>query len=149
MKSARHAMIYELVNSIDVETQDELAALLKERGFVVTQATVSRDIKELRLVKTLTHEGRYKYIVSETGDSGLQNRFATILSHSFVSIERSGNIIVIKTLTGTAGAAAEAIDSLKWKEILGSVAGDNAIFIVIREDIDADELIERFKSLIK
>ena len=124
MKTKRHAMIIKIIASRDVETQEELARLLGEQGFQVTQATVSRDIKELRLIKVLTSEGHYKYATVE-------------------------HLIVIKTISGSASVAGEAIDSLKWPEIAGSIAGDNTIFVAIREGKNAAEIIKRFQKMMK
>lgn len=149
MKAARHAMILELIEQFDVETQDELAELLKTHNFSVTQATVSRDIKELRLIKALSENGTYKYATVDKTESGLQERFIRIFSHSVVSITSAGNIIVIKTITGSASAAAEAVDSMKWSEIAGSIAGDNTIFIAVKDTKFVPEIIKRFQVMLK
>lgn len=149
MKAARHAMILELIEQFDIETQDELAEHLRKHNFVVTQATVSRDIKELRLIKALTEDGSYKYATVDKAEAGLQDRFIRIFSHSVVSITVAGHIIVIKTITGSASAAAEAVDSMKWSEIAGTIAGDNTIFIAVKDAKLAPELIKRFQAMLK
>ncbi|MDL2258549.1 arginine repressor [Eubacteriales bacterium OttesenSCG-928-K08] len=149
MKAARHAMILELIEQYDIETQDELAAYLREHNFVVTQATVSRDIKELRLIKALSENGSYKYATVDKAETGLQDRFIRIFSHSVVSITSAGNLIVIKTITGSASAAAETVDSMKWNEVAGSIAGDNTIFIAIKDQRLVPEIIKRFQSMLK
>ncbi len=149
MKAARHAMILELIEQYDVETQDELAEHLRQHNFSVTQATVSRDIKELRLIKALSDTGTYKYATVDKAETGLQERFNRIFSQSVVSINSAGNLIVIKTITGTASAAAETVDSLKWKEIVGTIAGDNTIFIAVKDVKMVTELIKRFQSILK
>ena len=149
MKTKRHAMIIKIIASRDVETQEELARLLGEQGFQVTQATVSRDIKELRLIKVLTSEGRYKYATVEKAESDLQERFNRIFSSSVLSVNSSGNLIVIKTISGSASVAGEAIDSLKWPEVAGSIAGDNTIFVAIREGKNTAEIIKRFQKMMK
>jgi transcriptional regulator, ArgR family len=134
MKIARHAKILEIISEKEIETQEELAAELQKQGIDVTQATVSRDIKELRLIKVLTEDGkRYKYAPRGKVDGHITDRLMTLLSESIVSVDYAGNIIVIKTLSGTAPAAAEAIDTLNWKNIVGTLAGDNTIFVLVEK----------------
>lgn len=147
MKPARHALIIELISNYSVETQYDLAKLLREHGIHVTQATVSRDIKELRLVKVLMDNGRYKYATSDVTKTGLQDRFMKIFSHSVTSLTLAGNLIIVKTITGTAAASAEAIDSLEWDEVAGTVAGDNTVFVAIKDDGLVEEVLSRFKEL--
>ena len=149
MKAKRHAMIIRLITTQNVETQEELARLLGAQGFSVTQATVSRDIKELRLIKVLTGDGRYKYATVEKAESDMQERFIRLFANCAVSITAAGNLIVIKTMAGSASVAGEAIDSLKWSEIAGTIAGDNTIFVAVREGKNVQELIKRFQKLIK
>jgi len=143
----RHAMILEIIESKDIETQEELAEELKNHGVRVTQATVSRDIKELRLLKVLAENGGYKYATAERAEKGMSERFIRIFSESVLSIVGAKNLIVIKTLPASANAAAEAIDSLKWPEIIGCIAGDNTIFVVAQTDEVVDTVIGRFRSL--
>ena len=112
----------------------------------MTQATVSRDIKELHLIKAAAPSGSYKYALPDIRENGLNDRLIRILSDSLVHIDYSGNIIVVKTLSGSANIAAEALDSLSWPEIIGSIAGDNTIFIVVRESSSAFEIAERIKK---
>ena len=147
MKPARHALIIELISNYSVETQYDLAKLLREHGIHVTQATVSHDIKELRLVKVLMDNGRYKYATSDVTKTGLQDRFMKIFSHSVTSLTSAGNLIIVKTITGTAAASAEAIDSLEWDEVAGTVAGDNTVFVAIKDDGLVEEVLSRFKEL--
>lgn len=149
MKSKRHAMILKLIASENIETQQELAGMLSAQGFDVTQATVSRDIKELRLIKVLTGDGRYKYATVERAESDMQERFINLFSSCVISITSAGNIIVIKTMAGSASVAAEAIDSMKWNEIAGSIAGDNTIFVAIREGKSIGDVIKKFQKMIK
>ena len=149
MKSVRHAMILQLIDSMDIETQEELAEELKRHGMSVTQATVSRDITELRLVKELSDKGRYKYASSERGDRGHNNRFIRIFAESVITISSAENLIVIKTLSASAAAAAEAIDNLKWPEIVGTLAGDNTIFVALKSAGMVDQVSERFRGLMK
>lgn len=150
MKIARHAKILEIISEKEIETQEELAAELQKQGIDVTQATVSRDIKELRLIKVLTEDGkRYKYAPMGKVDGHITDRLMTLLSESIVSVDYAGNIIVIKTLSGTAPAAAEAIDTLNWKNIVGTLAGDNTIFVLVRNEEAVQELLEKFRKLVK
>ena len=132
MKSARHNLILEIIEDKDIETQEELAEELKNHGVKVTQATVSRDIKELRLLKVLSENGGYKYATVERAEKGLNERFIRILTESIVNMEAVGNLMVIKTLSASAAAACEAIDSMKWNEVLGTIAGDNTVLIIGR-----------------
>lgn len=147
MKYSRHAKILEIIEGHEIETQEELAEYLKRNGFNVTQATVSRDIKELRLIKVLTKNGRYKYAAIKQQESVISDRLIKIFKDSVLSIDYSGNIIVIKTLSGAANAAAEAIDVLDIKDIVGTIAGDNTIFILVKENADKDDIMDQFKKL--
>lgn len=149
MKSARQTAILELIEKNVVETQDDLAGKLKEHGFQVTQATVSRDIKELRLIKVLSDSGVYKYATVDKAEAGLKDRFINIFAHSVVSVTSTGNLIIIKTLSGSANAASEAIDSMRWSEIAGTIAGDNTIFIAVKDIESVPELQKRFNSMMK
>lgn len=149
MKSVRHAMILELIESQDIETQEELAEQLKRHGVRVTQATVSRDIKELRLVKVLSDNGGYKYATGERAEQGVNDRFIRIFSESVLSMNGANNLIVIKTLTASAAAAAEAIDGLKWPEVLGTLAGDNTILVILQSDEQVEGVLARFKKLMR
>lgn len=149
MKSARHGLILEIIEQKNIETQEELAEELKNRGVKVTQATVSRDIKELRLLKVLSEHGGYKYATVERAEKGMSERFIRILSESIISIDTVNNLIVVKTLTASANAACEAIDSMKWSEVLGTIAGDNTLLIITRSEDAAAALIARFNNLIQ
>ena len=149
MKSMRHNLILEIIESKDIETQEELADELKRRNIKVTQATVSRDIKELRLVKALADGGKYKYATVERAEKGMSDRFIRILSESVMSIEVAGNLMVIKTISASASAASEAIDSMKWPEVLGTIAGDNTILVIARSEAVVESLRQRFDALIK
>lgn len=149
MKSMRHNIILEIIESKDIETQEELAEELKRRNIKVTQATVSRDIKELRLVKALADGGKYKYATVERAEKGMSDRFIRILSESIMSIESANNLMVIKTLSASASVAGEAIDSMKWPEVLGTISGDNTILVIARSDAAVESLRQRFDALIK
>ena len=149
MKSTRHNLILEIIENKDIETQEELAAELKSHGVKVTQATVSRDIKELRLLKVLSENGGYKYATVERAEKGMNDRFARILAESIVSVECVGNLMVIKTLPASAAAAGEAVDSMKWNEVLGTIAGDNTLLIIGRSAEAIESLQSRFNNLNK
>ena len=149
MKTKRHDMISKLIASENVETQEDLASRLRELGFPVTQATVSRDIKELRLIKVLTPEGKYKYATVEKAEADMQERFIRMFSNCVLTVSSAGNLIVIKTITGSAPAAAEAVDSLKWPDILGTIAGDNTIFIAVRDGRSVSDIIRKFQKMLK
>lgn len=150
MKASRQAMILELIEQHEIETQEELAEYLRQHNYKVTQATVSRDIKELRLIKSLSEDGlAYKYATVDNAETGLQERFNRIFSQSVVSITSAGNLIVIKTITGSASASAEAVDSMRWPEIAGTIAGDNTIFIAVRDQKIVPEIIKRFQTMLK
>ncbi len=141
-------MILEIIEAKNIETQEELAEELRHHGVNVTQATVSRDIKELRLLKVLSDNGGYRYATAERAEKGINDRFIRIFSESVMSIAGAGNLIVLKTLSASAPSAAEAIDSLKWPEIIGTIAGDNTILVIIKNIEDVDEVIARFRELI-
>lgn len=134
MKNKRHEEILKIINEKNVETQDELCILLKEAGFDITQATVSRDIKQLNLIKIKgSATGKQKYIQEKVQNTELNDKLVRVLQDSIVSMEDAQNILVIKTVSGMAMAAAAAIDSLNIKEIVGSIAGDDTIMCVVKD----------------
>jgi len=149
MKNARQTAILSLIEQNDIETQEELAGKLREMGIVVTQATVSRDIKELRLLKVLSSKGGYKYATADKAEHGLSDRFVRMFVDSVLSITFAGNIIVIKTLSGSANVAAEAVDSMRWPEILGTMAGDNTILCIVHNEQEAEKVVDRFQEMLK
>ena len=149
MKNARQTAILSIIEQYDVETQEELAGRLKEMGIVVTQATVSRDIKELRLLKVLSGSGGYKYATADKAEHGLSERFVRMFRDSVLSIDFAGHIVVVKTLAGSANAAAEAIDSMHLPEILGTMAGDNTILVIVHNDAEAAQIVKRFHDMLK
>lgn len=149
MKNARQTAILSIIEQYDVETQEELAARLRDMGILVTQATVSRDIKELRLLKVLSAKGGYKYATADKAENGLSDRFVRMFVDSVLSITYAGNIIVIKTLSGSANVAAEAIDSMRWPEILGTMAGDNTILAIVHDETEAAKTVDRFMEMLK
>ena len=147
MKSIRHAMILEIIENKDIETQSELAEELQKHGVKVTQATVSRDIKDLKLIKALSENGGYKYATADRAEKGLSERMIRIFTESVLSITAAENIIVIKTLSGSDSAAAETVDSLHWPEIIGTLAGDNTIFVVVQTKEKVPGVINRFQAM--
>lgn len=149
MKIARHAKLLELIEQQEIETQEELSLALKELGVDVTQATISRDIKDLRLVKVLGRTGKYKYALMKDQANFINERLMKIFSQTILSIDYSGNIIVLKTFSGAANAACEAIDAFGIEHIIGTIAGDNTIFVLVREDTDIEKVIEKFKKMLE
>jgi transcriptional regulator of arginine metabolism len=141
-------MKLELVDKEVVETQEDLSRKLSERGFMVTQATISRDIKELRLVKVTSNSGRHKYAASSVSqDSGFSSRLRTIFRESVTKIESAQNIVVIKTLPGLAPAACSAIDSMNLSYVVGTLAGDDTAFLVIRDSVKAASFVEEINAI--
>lgn len=147
MKYNRHSKILEIIENNIIDTQEELVERLKKMGMDVTQATVSRDIKELRLTKVLTDDGRYKYASITQSENTISNKLLKVFTESYVSGDYANNIAVIKTLPGMAQAAASAVDSMKWAEIIGTIAGDDTILVVCRAEQIAEKFIERINRM--
>jgi len=150
MKKIRHQAILELIENNKITTQEELQELLKSKGFDVTQATVSRDIKELMLVKRLNSKGEYSYSLP----ARIKNeeiKFKSIFTQSVLDVDFAGNIIVVKCFAGTANAACAAIDSNSrgFKAIVGTIAGDDSFFILCRTPEDAERISETIKSMLE
>ena len=148
MKTTRQAKILELIQKKDVETQEELSAYLEKEGFQVTQATVSRDIRELKLTKISTDNGRQKYAVITDADSNMMEKYARVLREGFLSVDAAENIVVIKTVSGMAGAVAAA-DAMRMQEIVGSLAGDDTILCVIRTSDDAVHIMKKLRKIVE
>ncbi len=148
MKIARHAKILELIENYDIETQDELAQKLREEGFMVTQATVSRDIREMKLTKIATEKGRQKYSAISGTDTEITERLTRVFKEAVVKIDFAQNIIVIKTLEGMGMAVGVALDNMQNTEILGTIAGDDTVFCVVRTHNQAAAIIERLYRII-
>lgn len=148
MKGNRQSLISEIITNQIIRTQEELAEALQERGISVTQATISRDIKEMHLVKGLSDDGSYRYLLGEQGDSGVSDRLIRMLMDSVVSMDSASNLIVVRTLSGSAHVAGEAIDNLKWPEIVGTIAGDNTILVIVRSQEYVAEIIDRFNGIL-
>lgn len=149
MKKVRLGKILEIIEKYDVETQEELAAYLREAGYDVTQATVSRDIRELKLSKVPTGGGRQKYIAIKQDDSHLGDRYIRVLKDGFASMDMAQNILVIKTVSGMAMAVAAAIDAMKFKEIVGSIAGDDTIMMAVRTVEETQILMDKIRNMIE
>ena len=149
MKAKRQALIREIVENQSIQTQEELADALARHGMVVTQATVSRDIKEMHLLKVLSEEGGYRYATMDKSEQGMNERLIRMLSDSVVDMSSANNLIVIHTLPGSAHVAGEAVDSLRWPEVLGTIAGDNTILVIVRSNEDVDAVMRRFRGIIR
>lgn len=148
MKVNRHAKIVELINKYQIETQEELAEYLNKSGFKVTQATVSRDIRDLKLTKVPAENGRQKYAVLAHEQSGLGEKYTRILKDGFVSMDMAQNILVIKTVSGMAMAVAAALDAMKWKEVVGCIAGDDTIMCAVRSVEETMAVMEKIRKII-
>ena len=148
MKVSRHAKIIELISQYDIETQEELAEYLNNAGFKVTQATVSRDIRDLKLTKLSVNGGRQKYIVHRQEEDGMSEKYIRVLCDGFVSMDMAQNILVIKTVAGMANAAGAALDNMKMNEIVGCIAGDDTIACINRTVDDTIILMEKIKKII-
>ena len=149
MKTVRQVAILDIIEKQEIETQEELASSLNARGIRVTQATVSRDIKELRLLKVLTPSGKYKYATGDQADNNLTDRFIRMLAESRLSVSSANNLIVVKTLSGSANVAAEALDSMHWPEVLGTLAGDNTVLLIIRSNEETITVTSRIREMMK
>ncbi len=146
MKENRQDKMLEIIRNYDVGTQEELAGRLREAGFSVTQATVSRDIRELKLSKVPTAEGGQKYVVLEQ-EEGRGDRFIRVLQDAFSSMATAQNLLVVRTVSGMAMAAATALDALQFPEVVGCVAGDDTIFVATHTVEEAQALMEKIRSI--
>ncbi len=148
MKVARHAKILELIDNYDIETQDELAKKLQEAGFTVTQATVSRDIREMRLTKIATTKGKQKYAVTSGINSELAERSVRVFKEAVTKMDYAQNTIVIKTLAGMANAVGAALDNMQENDIIGTLAGDDTVFCLVKTQQQAAAIMERLYRMI-
>ena len=148
MKVNRHVKIVELVNKYDIETQEELADRLREEGFQVTQATVSRDIRALKLSKVSCGNGRQKYVAMKQEDTHLSAKYSRVLKDGFVSMDKAQNILVIKTVSGMAMAVAAAVDAMEMEEIVGSIAGDDTIMAAVRTTEDVEVVMKKIYAIL-
>ncbi len=149
MKTKRQTKILELIQKHDIETQEELSAYLTRDGYQVTQATVSRDIRELKLTKIAMDNGRQRYAVLSDADTGMAEKLVRVLREGFVSMDYAGNILVIKTVSGMASAVGAAVDAIKLSEIIGSIAGDDTLMCVIRTEEDAVNIMNKLRKLVE
>lgn len=149
MKKGRQAEIIKIIERQNVETQQELAQLLIDAGYDVTQATVSRDIKALKLSKVPAGNGHQKYVLLRNDEKHLSAKYVNVLKEGFVSMDMAQNILVVKTVSGMAMAVAAAIDNLKYPEIVGSIAGDDTIMMAIRSVEDTKSIMNQIMMLLE
>ncbi len=149
MKLKRQAKILEIIQRQPVDTQEELQKVLKEDGFHVTQATVSRDIKEMRLVKVLDTDGRYRYSVERKEGMQISSKFHSLFADAVVSVSYAANIVVVKCLNGMAGAVCAAMDSLHWEGLIGTLAGDDTFIGIAASEQRAADLTEELRKLMQ
>ena len=149
MKKQRLLKIRELIEEYEIDTQEELCSRLNEAGFAVTQATVSRDIRELKLTKISKNGGGFKYALLVESEHYLSDKYLRVLRDGYVSMEPAQNLLVVKTVSGMAMAVAAAIDSMKFKQIVGSIAGDDTIMMALKTNEDAVKVYKEIKSVIE
>ena len=149
MKQGRQSTILEIIENHDVETQEQLSEILGSMGFEVTQATISRDIKELKLVKVQGEGGAYKYAVAGKGQLGKLDVFKRVFRDTVVSVEQAASLVVVRTMTGSANAAAEAIDEMDMPEVAGTLAGDNTIFIAVKQEGMQRKVVEELGRMMR
>ena len=148
MKIARHAKIIDLISRNDVETQEELADLLNGEGFRVTQATVSRDIRELKLTKISLNDGRQKYAVMQASGENMNEKYLRILKDGFLSMDMAQNLLVVQTVSGMAMAVAASSDAMQWPEVAGCIAGDDTIMCANRSVDDTLIVMEKIRKIV-
>lgn len=149
MKKRRHEKIIELIGQYEIETQEELADRLRGAGYQVTQATVSRDIRELKLSKISGGNGRQKYIAFTRDEAHLGDKYTRVLKEGYVSMDLAQNLLVMKTVSGMAMAVAAAVDALKLDEIVGCIAGDNTIMMAMRSESAAAQVMDKLREMIE
>ena len=149
MKSKRHAKILEIIKSHPITTQEELLKHLNDSGFKVTQATISRDIKELRLIKTLDSSGNYHYSTVQQESEDLSSKFHSLFADTVISVDYAGNIVVVKCLSGMASAVCAALDALNRPDIVGTISGDDTFICILRNENYSLELFKELNKLIK
>ena len=148
MKVNRHAKIIELINKYHIETQEELAEYLNQEGFKVTQATVSRDIRDLKLTKIPSENGKQRYALHQHNENGMSEKYIRVLREGYLSMDMAQNILVIKTVSGMAMAVAAALDAIHFHEIVGCIAGDDTVMCAVRSVDDTILLMDKLKQLI-
>ena len=149
MKTKRQLKMLELIKKHDIETQEELSDYLLREGFQVTQATVSRDIRELKLTKVSMSNGRQKYVALRDDKEDLSEKYTRVFRDAYISMDMAQNILVIKTVSGMAMAVAAAIDAMKLKEIVGSIAGDDTIMIAVRTTEETETAMGKIRSVLE
>ena len=149
MKAKRQAKLLELIQKNDIETQEELSDFLEQEGFLVTQATVSRDIRELKLTKVATGDGKQKYVALQGSVEDLREKYVRVFRDGFMSMDMAQNILVIKTVSGMAMAVAAALDAMKLPEVVGSIAGDDTIMCAIRSAEETHMVMNRLRRIIE
>lgn len=149
MKSKRHAKILEIIRKYNIETQEELSDRLEQEGFAVTQATVSRDIRELKLTKVASGTGRQKYVALSENNVDMSEKYIRVFRDGFSSMDMAQNILVIKTVPGMAMAVAAALDAMDCHEIVGSIAGDDTIMCAVRTVEDTENLMKRLRKIVE
>ncbi len=147
MKKKRQKRIIEIIRQYEVGTQEELAERLKNEGFSVTQATISRDIRELKLSKLTAEGGGLKYVVLEQGEGYLENRYVRVLREAYSSAAAAQNLVVVRTVSGMAMAAAAALDALRFPEIMGCIAGDDTIFVAVHTGEEARAVVDKIRGI--
>lgn len=148
MKGNRHAKILELISKYRIETQEELAEQLNQEGFKVTQATVSRDIRDLKLTKVPDGEGKQRYAPHQSADSSMGEKYIRVLREGYLSMDMAQNILVVKTVAGMASAVCAALDAMRWQEIVGSIAGDDTIMCAIRSVDETVEVMDKIRKIV-
>lgn len=148
MKEQRQSTILSLIQRYEIETQEDLAQALENEGFHVTQATVSRDIRELKLTKVASRAGGQKYVALANFEQQVSEKVIRVFKDAFVSMDAAGNIIVIRTLTGMGNAVAAAIDAFSFEEIVGTLAGDDTIFCAVRHEGHIEEVMSQLKEIL-
>ena len=149
MKIERQNQILRIIQDREIETQEELVQALRDSGWQATQATISRDVKELQLIKVAASDGGYRYAAPRRQGAEQGQRLFRILADTLISADYAGHMVVVKTMSGSAGVAGEALDTIGWPEILGTIAGDNTILVVVRHEHDAETVVTRLQGLIR
>ena len=149
-RASRQLKILEIISKYDIDTQEELVARLRDDGYSVTQATISRDIKDMNIIKTFTDDGRhYKYVAQQPKEPTTADKFIKIFRNTVISIRSAENLIILKTEQGSASAAAELIDRLEYEEILGVIAGDNTIFVAVDSVDHVDGVMDALENILQ
>jgi transcriptional regulator of arginine metabolism len=149
LKTARHEKIMELIRDYQIDTQEELASRLNDAGFKVTQATVSRDIRALKMTKVSGKDGKSYYAILKDMPSTLTDKYTRVLNEALMSMDVGANLLVIHTVPGMAMGVGAALDALKWEEVLGCIAGDDTVMCACRTAEDAQTVMERVKKIVR